>query len=86
MEADFVIDNLASPGTQWYAVKDPYESELAEQPRLKRSTVTREERNKERRRVRAEQKESPYLQVSLQHNKAYQKKLKAILKWSQKNF
>ncbi len=80
MEADFVIDNLASPGTQWYAVKDPYESELAEQPRLKRSTVTREERNKERRRVRAEQKESPYLQVSLQHNKVYQKKLKAILK------
>ena len=69
MASDFVIDNLASPGTQWYAVKDPYESELAEQPRLKRSTVTREE-----------QKESPYLQVSLQHNKAYQKKLKAILK------
>lgn len=80
MASDFVIDNLATPGTQWYAVKDPYESDLAPESRLKRSTVTRQERNKERRMVRAQQKESPYLQVSLQHNKAYQKKLKEILK------
>lgn len=80
MNSDFVIDNLAAPGTQWYAVKDPYEADLAEEPTLKRSTLTRQERNKERRETRARQKDSPYLQVSLQHNKNYQKKLKAILK------
>lgn len=80
MSEEFVIDNFASPGTQWYAVKDPYEKDLAEKPGLVRSTVTRKERNQERRKTREEQKASPYLQVSLQHNKAYQKKLKAILK------
>ena len=77
---EFAIDNLAAPGTQWYAVKDPYEKDLATAPTLKRSTVTARERNEIRRKTRLEQKESPYLQVSLQHNKAYQKKLKAILK------
>ena len=80
MDREFVIDNIASPGTQWYAVKDPFESDLADDPKLKRSTVTRQERNKERREVRARQKDSPYIQVSLQHDKTYQKKLKAILK------
>lgn len=72
---EFVIDNLAAPGTQWYAVKDPYEKDLATAPTLKRSTVTTRERNEIRRKTRLEQKESPYLQVSLQHNKTYQKKL-----------
>ena len=80
MDSDYIIDNLAAPGTQWYAVKDPYASDLAAEPTLKRSTITRNERNKERRETRAQQKASPYLQVSLQHNKTYQKKLKAILK------
>lgn len=80
MKEDFVIDNFASPGTQWYAVVDPYEKALAQKPRLVRSTVTRQERNKERRLTRQAQKASPYLQVSLQHNKLYQKKLKDILK------
>lgn len=80
MKEELVIDNFASPGTQWYAVTDPYEKVLAPKPRLVRSTVTREERNKERRLSRQTQKTSPYLQVSLQHNKLYQKKLKDILK------
>lgn len=80
MKDDFVIDNFAPPGVQWYSVSDPYEKDLAEKSRLVRSTTTRQERNKERRETRLAQKASPYLQVSLQHNKLYQKKLKEILK------
>ena len=80
MKDDFVIDNFAPPGVQWYAVTDPYEKDLAQKSRLIRSTATRKERNEERRETHRVQKASPYLQVSLQHNKLYQKKLKEILK------
>lgn len=75
-----MIDNFAAPGTQWYAVKDPYESELAQGPTLTRSRTTKSDEANKRRRTRQKQKDSPYLQVSLQHNKTYQKKLKDILK------
>lgn len=80
MDKDLVIDNFAAPGTQWYAVKDPYESDLAQDPKLTRSHLTKTEASRARRQTRQKQKDSPYLQVSLQHNKTYQKKLKDILK------
>ncbi|HIT95474.1 MAG TPA: hypothetical protein IAC45_00115 [Candidatus Aphodousia faecavium] len=80
MNKDFVIDNFAAPGTQWYAVKDPYESDLAKGPTLTRSRITKSEESRKRRQTRQTQKDSHYLQVSLQHNKTYQKKLKDILK------
>lgn len=80
MNKDFVIDNFAAPGTQWYAVKDPYESDLAKSPTLTRSRTTKSDEANKRRQTRQTQKDSPYLQVSLQHNKTYQKKLKDILK------
>lgn len=80
MDKDYVIDNFATPGTQWYAVKDPYEADLAKAPALTRSLLTKGDENRKRRQTRQTQKDSPYLQVSLQHNKTYQKKLKDILK------
>ena len=75
----YAIDNDAAPGTQWYAVKDPYAALLAPEPKLKRCK-TKQEINAERRAERAQKQNSPYLQVSLSQNKAYQAKLKAILK------
>ena len=38
----YAIDNDAAPGTQWYAVKDPYAALLAPEPKLKRSKTKQE--------------------------------------------
>lgn len=76
----YAIENDAAPGYQWYAVYDPYVALLAPESKLKRSAKTKREINAERRADRALKQKSPYLQVSLSQNKAYQAKLKAILK------
>lgn len=76
----FAIDNALPVGEHWFEVKNPFEDKIAKYKGLKRDMKTPAQKNAERREVRAAQKASPYVQVSLQHDRHYQKKLNAILK------
>ena len=76
----FVIDNPMPAGSNWFEVIDPYEDLIASAIGPKTKRLTPAQTNAKRREVRQAQKASPYLQVSLQHDKRYTHALQSILK------
>ena len=76
----FVIDNPMPAGSNWFEVIDPYGNLIASPIGPKTKRLTPAQTNAKRREVRQAQKASPYLQVSLQHDKRYTHALQSILK------
>lgn len=76
----FAIDTPEPPGTHWFEVTNPFANNVAKRVGPKRAMQTPAQKNAQRRESRRQAKASPYVQVSLQHDRDYQKKLKAILK------
>ena len=76
-DAGFVIDNPMPAGENWFEVTDPYVAYAATAIGPKRA-MSKAEANLKRREARQKEERSPYLQVSLQHEKTYRKKLKEV--------
>ncbi len=77
-----VIDNPIPAGANWFEVIDPYGDFVASPIGPKTKRLTPAQTNAKRREVRQAQKVSPYLQVSLQHDKRYTHAMQSILKKS----
>ena len=77
-----VIDNPIPAGANWFEVIDPYGDFVASPIGPKTKRLTPAQTNAKRSEVRQAQKVSPYLQVSLQHDKRYTHAMQSILKKS----
>ena len=77
-----VIDNPIPAGANWFEVIDPYGDFVASPIGPKTKRLTPAQTNANRREVRQALKVSPYLQVSLQHDKRYTHAMQSILKKS----
>lgn len=77
-----VINNPMPAGANWFEVFDPYRDLIASPIGVQTKRLSAAETNAKRREARHAQKVSPYLQVSLQHDKRYTHALRSILKKS----
>lgn len=76
----FSIDCPVPEGMQWFEVKNPFEHLFAPDHGQKRDMKTAAQKKALRRQARQKAQTSPYLQVALQFDRTYQKKMNAILK------